>query len=61
MCWPHWVGTSTRLFVERINLTIRQHVTAVGRLVSTLCKGKDGLQQQLAVFHCSIPSPKCAT
>jgi hypothetical protein len=40
-------------FVERINLTIRQHVAAVGRRVSTLCKGEDGLLQQLAVFHCS--------
>jgi hypothetical protein len=38
--------------VERINLTIRQHVAAVGRRVSTLCKGEDGLQQQVAVFHC---------
>ena len=39
-------------FVERINLTIRQHVAAVGRRVTTLCKGEDGLRQQLAVFHC---------
>ena len=39
-------------FVERINLTIRQHVAAVGRRVSTLCKGADGLRQQVAVFHC---------
>jgi IS1 family transposase len=39
-------------FVERMNLTIRQHVAAVGRRVSTLCKGEDGLRQQLAVFHC---------
>ena len=39
-------------FVERINLSIRQHVAAVGRRVSTLCKGADGLRQQLAVFHC---------
>jgi len=38
-------------FVERINLTIRQHVAAVGRRVSTLCKGEDGLLEQLAVFH----------
>src|SRR2546425_5833430 len=38
--------------VERINLTIRQHVAAVGRRVSTLCKGEDGLRQQLAIFHC---------
>jgi IS1 family transposase len=39
-------------FVERLNLTIRQHVAAVGRRVSTLCKGEDGLRQQVAVFHC---------
>jgi IS1 family transposase len=38
-------------FVERLNLTIRQHVAAVGRRVSTLCKGEDGLRQQLAVYH----------
>jgi IS1 family transposase len=38
-------------FVERINLTIRQHVAAVGRRVSTLCKGEDGVQQQLAVYQ----------
>ena len=40
-------------FIERLNLTIRQHVAAVGRRVSTLCKGEDGLLEQLAVFHCS--------
>jgi len=39
-------------FVERINLTLRQHVAAVGRRVSTLCKGEDGLLRQVAVFHC---------
>jgi IS1 family transposase len=38
-------------FVERINLTIRQHVAAVGRRVSTLCKGEDGMWQQLALYH----------
>jgi IS1 family transposase len=38
-------------FVERVNLTIRQHVAAVGRRVSTLCKGEDGLRQQLALYH----------
>jgi IS1 family transposase len=38
-------------FVERINLTIRQHVAAVGRRVSTLCKGEEGLQQQLALYQ----------
>src|SRR5213596_1018744 len=38
-------------FVERINLTIRQHVAAVGRRVNTLCKGEDGLRQQLALYQ----------
>src|SRR5262245_50400316 len=38
-------------FVERINLTIRQHVAAVGRRVTTLCKGEDGLRQQLSLFQ----------
>src|SRR4029453_6201428 len=37
-------------FVERLNLTIRQHVAAVGRRVSTLCKGEDGVRQQLALY-----------
>src|SRR5262245_49007574 len=48
---PHGWQIQTA-FVERINLTIRQHVAAVGRRVSTLCKGADGLRQQVAVFHC---------
>ena len=38
-------------FVERLNLSIRQHVAAVGRRVTTLCKGEDGLRQQLALYH----------
>ncbi len=38
-------------FVERLNLTIRQHVAAVGRRVSTLCKGEDGMRQQLALYQ----------
>jgi hypothetical protein len=38
-------------FIERLNLSIRQHVAAVGRRVSTLCKGEDGIQQQLALYH----------
>src|SRR2546427_89936 len=37
--------------IERLNLSIRQHVAAVGRRVTTLCKGEDGLQQQLALYH----------
>jgi hypothetical protein len=39
-------------FIERLNLNIRQHVAAVGRRVSTLCKGEDGLGQQLSLYHC---------
>jgi len=61
--------------VERLNLTIRQHVAAVGRRVNTLCKGEDGVRQQLALSHgysnfclptrayanpCSSPSPPTA-
>ena len=38
-------------FVERVNLTIRQHVAAGGRRVMTLCQGEDGLWQQLALYH----------
>jgi len=38
-------------FVERVNLSIRQHVAAVGRRVTTLCKGEEGVHQQLALYH----------
>jgi hypothetical protein len=38
-------------FVERLNLSLRQHVAAIGRRTSTLCKGEEGLRQQLAVYH----------
>ena len=38
-------------FIERVNLTIRQHVAAVGRRVTTLCKGEAGLRQQLVVYQ----------
>ena len=38
-------------FIERVNLSIRQHVAAVGRRVMTLCKGEDGLRQQLALYQ----------
>jgi IS1 family transposase len=38
-------------FIERVNLSIRQHVAAVGRRVATLCKGEEGLRQQLALYH----------
>jgi IS1 family transposase len=38
-------------FIERLNLTLRQHVAAIGRRTSMLCKGEDGLRQQLALYH----------
>ena len=38
-------------FIERMNLSIRQHVAAVGRRVPTLCKHEAGLHQQLALFQ----------
>jgi hypothetical protein len=38
-------------FIARVNLSIRQHVAAVGRRVATLCKGEDGLRQQLVLYH----------
>jgi IS1 family transposase len=38
-------------FIERLNLSIRHHVAAVGRRVTTLCKGEDGMQQQLILYH----------
>jgi IS1 family transposase len=37
-------------FVERLNLDLRQHVAAISRRVTTLCKGEDGVRQQLALF-----------
>jgi hypothetical protein len=46
-------------FIERVNLTIRQHVAAVGRRVMTWCKGEEGLHQQLAFYpmydHVCLP------
>src|SRR5881275_2061755 len=38
-------------FVERLNLSLRQHVAAIGRRVTMLCKHEDGLRQQLALYH----------
>jgi hypothetical protein len=37
--------------VERLNLDIRQRVAAGGRRVTTLCKGEDGVRQQLVLFQ----------
>ena len=45
--------------VERVTLSLRQHVAAIGRRTSTLCKGEAGLCQQLALSHvydnCVLP------
>ena len=38
-------------FIERLHLAFRQHVAAIGRGVTTLCKHEAGLRQQLALFH----------
>jgi IS1 family transposase len=38
-------------FIERLNLSMRQHVAAIGRRVTTLCKHEDGIRQQLALYH----------
>jgi IS1 family transposase len=38
-------------FIERLNLSVRQHVAAVGRRVATVCKGENGLRQQLTLYH----------
>jgi IS1 family transposase len=38
-------------FVERLNLSLRQRVAAIGRRSATLCKSEDGLRQQLGLFQ----------
>jgi hypothetical protein len=38
-------------FVERLNLSLRQRVAAIGRRSATPCKSDDGLGQQLALFQ----------
>jgi hypothetical protein len=43
--------TINTAFVERLNLDIRQCVSAVGRRVNTLCQGEAGLRDPLALFH----------
>jgi IS1 family transposase len=37
--------------VERLTLDLRQRVAAVGRRVTTVCQGEDGVRQQLVVFQ----------
>jgi hypothetical protein len=51
---PFWSSGSRSdppIDCNRLNLDLRQHVAAVGRRVSTLCKDEDGLRQQLALYH----------
>ena len=43
--------TINTAFVERLNLDIRQCVSAVGRRVNTLCQGETGLRDQVALFQ----------
>jgi IS1 family transposase len=38
-------------FVERLNLSLRQRVAAMGRCSATPCKSEDDLRQQLALFQ----------
>jgi len=46
--WGWQINTA---FVERLNLDLRQRVAAIGRRVNTLCKGEDGMRQQLALLQ----------
>ena len=46
-------------FVERLNLSLRQHVAAVGRRVSTLCKGEDGLAATAGAVPCVLQFRAC--
>jgi hypothetical protein len=48
-------------FVERLNLSLRQHVAAIGRRATTLCKGEDGLRQQLALYHTCGRYARCCS
>jgi IS1 family transposase len=41
-------------FIERVNLTIRQHVAAVGRRVITSCQGEQ-LTRRHAYYNCCLP------
>src|SRR4029453_3475974 len=38
-------------FFERLNLSLRQRVAAMGRCSATPCKSEDDLRQQLALFQ----------
>jgi IS1 family transposase len=47
---PHGWQINTFL-VERLNSSLRQHVTEIGRRAGALCKGEAGLRQQLALYQ----------
>jgi hypothetical protein len=51
-------------FVERLNQDIRQRVAAVGRWVTSLCKGEASVQQQVVLFQAyhnfCLPQPAYA-
>jgi hypothetical protein len=47
----------TTSFIERLNLSSRQHGAAMGRRATTLGKGEDGLRQQLRL--CQVYSNFC--
>jgi hypothetical protein len=44
--WGWQINTA---FIERVNLSSRKRVAAVGRRVTTLCQGEDGVCQQLVL------------
>jgi hypothetical protein len=43
--------TINTAFIERLNLDIRQRVAAVGRRVKNLCRGEEGLLDQMVLFQ----------
>ena len=51
-------------FIERLNLSLRQRVAAMGRRSATPCKREEGLRQQLALFQAYhnfvLPHASCA-
>ena len=49
--WSSGRRSDPSLDCNRLNLDLRQHVAAIGRRVTTLCQGEDGLRQQLVLFH----------
>src|SRR5262245_31614072 len=40
-----------KTYVERLNLSLRQRVAAIGRRSATPCKRQEGLSHQLALFQ----------